>query len=246
MNGQGTRRVAIVGGIRIPFCRAYTAYARASNQDMMTAVLQGARRNGTGSKARSSATSSLGAVIKHSRDFNLARESTLSSGLAPETPAFDLQRACGTSLSATILIGGQDRDRTHRRRHRGRHRQHQRHAGRLSGRVPRLLLAECARPHARRSVSSRGSSCVRDTSSPCCPDVVEPRTRSLDGREHGDHGEAVADLARGARRARAREPSERRESVRGGLLRRPARRVPRREARQQHARRHEPRASSRS
>src|SRR5690606_16981495 len=48
---------------------------------------------------------SLGAVIKHSRDFNLARESTLSSGLAPETPAFDLQRACGTSLSAAILIG---------------------------------------------------------------------------------------------------------------------------------------------
>src|SRR5215468_8917038 len=47
----------------------------------------------------------LGAVLKHSRDFNLARESTLSSGLAPETPAFDIQRACGTSLSATILIG---------------------------------------------------------------------------------------------------------------------------------------------
>src|SRR5690606_239192 len=47
---------------------------------------------------------SLGAVIKHSRDFNLARESTLSSGLAPETPAFDIQRACGTSLSAAILI----------------------------------------------------------------------------------------------------------------------------------------------
>jgi acetyl-CoA C-acetyltransferase len=48
---------------------------------------------------------SLGAVIKHSRDFNLARESTLSSGLAPETPAFDIQRACGTSLSASIIIG---------------------------------------------------------------------------------------------------------------------------------------------
>lgn len=47
---------------------------------------------------------SLGAVIKHSRDWNFARESVLSSGLAAETPAFDLQRACGTSLSATILI----------------------------------------------------------------------------------------------------------------------------------------------
>jgi acetyl-CoA C-acetyltransferase len=104
MNGQGIRRVAIVGGIRIPFCRAHTAYARASNQDMMTAVLRAlvARFGLEGQKL---GDVSLGAVIKHSRDFNLARESTLSSGLAPETPAFDIQRACGTSLSASILIG---------------------------------------------------------------------------------------------------------------------------------------------
>ena len=104
MRGQDTRRVAIVGGIRIPFCRAHTAYAHASNQDMMTAVLRAlvARNRLDGQQL---GDVSLGAVIKHSRDWNLAREATLSSGLAPETPAFDVQRACGTSLSAAILIG---------------------------------------------------------------------------------------------------------------------------------------------
>jgi acetyl-CoA C-acetyltransferase len=103
MRNQPARRVAIVGGLRIPFCRAHTAYARASNQDMMTAVLQGLVKR-YGLEGQTLGDVSLGAVIKHSRDYNLARESTLSSGLAPQTPAFDVQRACGTSLTATILI----------------------------------------------------------------------------------------------------------------------------------------------
>lgn len=99
------RRVAIVGGVRIPFCRAHTAYAERSNQDMMTATLAGlVEKYGLAGEVLGDVA--LGAVIKHSRDFNLARESTLSSGLSPRTPAFDLQRACGTSLSAAILIGG--------------------------------------------------------------------------------------------------------------------------------------------
>jgi acetyl-CoA C-acetyltransferase len=93
-----------LGGVRIPFCRAHTAYARSSNQDMMTAVLQALVAK-YGLRNQRLGDVSLGAVIKHSRDFNLARESTLSSGLAPQTPAFDIQRACGTSLSAAILIG---------------------------------------------------------------------------------------------------------------------------------------------
>jgi acetyl-CoA C-acetyltransferase len=104
MRNQPARRVAIVGGVRIPFCRAHTAYARCSNQEMMTAVLR-ALVGRFGLEGQTLGDVSLGAVIKHSRDFNLARESTLSSGLAPETPAFDIQRACGTSLSAAILIG---------------------------------------------------------------------------------------------------------------------------------------------
>lgn len=101
---EGTaRRVAIVGGIRIPFCRANTAYSRCSNLQMMTAALSGlVERYGLTSQRLGEV--SLGAVIKHSRDWNLAREATLSSGLAPETPAFDIQRACGTSLSAAVLI----------------------------------------------------------------------------------------------------------------------------------------------
>jgi acetyl-CoA C-acetyltransferase len=103
MRNQPARRVAIVGGVRIPFCRAHTAYARASNQDMMTAVLQGLVKR-YGLEGQTLGDVSLGAVIKHSRDYNLARESTLSSGLAPQTPAFDVQRACGTSLTAAILI----------------------------------------------------------------------------------------------------------------------------------------------
>jgi acetyl-CoA C-acetyltransferase len=104
MRNQPARRVAVIGGIRIPFCRAYTAYADCSNQDMMTAVLRALVAR-YGLEGQVLGDVALGAVIKHPRDFNLARESTLSSGLAAETPAFDLQRACGTSLSAAIIIG---------------------------------------------------------------------------------------------------------------------------------------------
>lgn len=104
MHYQPTRRVAIIGGLRIPFCRSHTHYAEKSNQDMMTAVLQGlvSRFRLEGKRL---GDVSLGAVMKHSRDWNLARECVLGSGLAAETPAFDVQRACGTSLEAAILIG---------------------------------------------------------------------------------------------------------------------------------------------
>jgi len=102
--GTTQRRVAVIGGTRIPFCRAHSAYATHSNQEMMTAALRGLVDKFT-LQGETLGDVSLGAVIKHSRDFNLARESTLSSGLAPQTPAFDIQRACGTSLSAAIAIG---------------------------------------------------------------------------------------------------------------------------------------------
>ena len=104
MHYQAPRRVAIIGGRRIPFCRANTNYVHQSNQAMMTATLQAlvdAFRLG-GERLGDVA---LGAVIKHSRDWNLARECVLGTTLAPETPAFDLQRACGTSLEAAILLG---------------------------------------------------------------------------------------------------------------------------------------------
>ncbi len=135
MRNQPARRVAIIGGVRIPFCRAHTAYARASNQDMMTAVLQGLVKR-YGLEGQTLGDVSLGAVIKHSRDYNLARESTLSSGLAPQTPAFDVQRACGTSLTATILIATKISTGLIDVRHRGRHRHHQRHPDRVHGSLP--------------------------------------------------------------------------------------------------------------
>lgn len=104
MRNQPARRVAILGGLRIPFCRSFTAYRDCSNQDMLTAVLS-ALVEKYALRGEKLGDAAFGAVIKHSRDWNLARESMLSSGLAAETPAFDLQRACGTSLSATVLVG---------------------------------------------------------------------------------------------------------------------------------------------
>lgn len=97
------RRVAILGGNRIPFARANTAYAQASNQDMLTAALQGLvdRFKLGGERLGEFAA---GAVLKHSRDFNLARETLMSTTLSPETPAYDIQQACGTGLEAAILV----------------------------------------------------------------------------------------------------------------------------------------------
>src|SRR5215475_13267322 len=102
--GPAVRRVAIIGGVRIPFARSYTAYAKASNQDMLTAAFRGVveRYKLQGQRLGDAAA---GAVIKHPRDYNLVRESVLSSGLDPQTPGLDLQRACGTSLEAAIVIG---------------------------------------------------------------------------------------------------------------------------------------------
>ena len=98
------RKVAIVGGSRIPFVRSNTTYSDASNMDMLTAALKGLvqRFDLEGERLGEVAA---GAVMKHSRDFNLAREATLDSGLSLQTPAYDVQQACGTGLEAAILVG---------------------------------------------------------------------------------------------------------------------------------------------
>jgi len=98
------RRVAILGGARIPFARANGAYADAGNQDMLTAALR-ALVERFNLKNQTIGEVAAGAVIKHSKDWNLARESMLGAGLHPTTPAYDLQRACGTSLSAAAQLG---------------------------------------------------------------------------------------------------------------------------------------------
>ncbi|MEJ7831689.1 MAG: acetyl-CoA C-acetyltransferase [Nocardioides sp.] len=97
------RRVAVIGGNRIPFARSNTVYADASNQDMLTAAIDGlvTRFRLEGERVGEVVA---GAVLKHSRDFNLTREAVLGSKLSPETPATDIQQACGTGLQAAIQV----------------------------------------------------------------------------------------------------------------------------------------------
>src|SRR6476619_1616897 len=94
-----TRRVAVIGGNRIPFARSNTAYAAASNQDMLPAAIDGlvARFGLEGGRLGEVVA---GAVPKRSRDFNPTREAVLGSKLARETPATDMQQAGGTGLQA--------------------------------------------------------------------------------------------------------------------------------------------------
>jgi acetyl-CoA C-acetyltransferase len=100
---SSARRVAVLGGNRIPFARQDGPYANASNQEMLTATLD-ALVDKFGLADEVVGEVAAGAVLKHSRDFNLTREAVLGSRLAPETPAYDVQQACGTGLEATILV----------------------------------------------------------------------------------------------------------------------------------------------
>src|ERR1700722_11088297 len=96
-------RVVIVGGKRIPFARSFTNYMGVSDQDLMLAAIRplvdafGLRDQVLGEVV-------LGAVIKHSTDWNFSREVTLGSGLSAYTPAYDVVQACGTSLEAAIAV----------------------------------------------------------------------------------------------------------------------------------------------
>jgi acetyl-CoA C-acetyltransferase len=102
--GASARRVAIVGGVRIPFARGNGAYAQVGNQEMLIAALRGVVER-FGLRGQRVDDVAAGAVMKHSSQWNLTRESVLGCGLAAETPGLDLQRACGTSLEAAILLG---------------------------------------------------------------------------------------------------------------------------------------------
>jgi len=100
---QILRRVAVIGGVRIPFCRSNTLYADKSNLEMLTAVV-----NGLVDKYKLAGVhideAAGGAVVTHSRDWNLAREAVLGTKLAPTTPGITMQQACGTSLQAAMGI----------------------------------------------------------------------------------------------------------------------------------------------
>ena len=100
---QASRRVAVIGGVRIPFCRSNTLYADLSNLDMLTTTL-----NGLSAKYDLKDTHIDdvvgGAVVTHSKDWNLAREAVVGSELAPTTPGTTMMQACGTSLQAAMGI----------------------------------------------------------------------------------------------------------------------------------------------
>ncbi|MFZ9348637.1 MAG: acetyl-CoA C-acetyltransferase [Arenimonas sp.] len=100
---SSTRRVAILGGVRIPFCRNNTAYFDVGNLGLSTVVLGGLVEKFQ-LQGQILGEVAMGAVLKHSSDFNLAREATLSSGLSPHTPGITITRACGTGLDALITV----------------------------------------------------------------------------------------------------------------------------------------------
>ena len=99
MSAQTIRDAVIIGGNRIPFARAHTAYATAGNQDMLTSTLNGLVAR-FGLQGEQIGTVAAGAVMKHSKNFNLTRESVLGTPLDPKTPAFDVQMACATGMEA--------------------------------------------------------------------------------------------------------------------------------------------------
>ncbi len=218
---QSTRRVAVLGGNRIPFARSNGRYADASNQDMLTAALDGLiARFGLAGERLGEVVA--GAVLKHSRDFNLTREVVLGSRLDPRTPAYDVQQACGTGLEAAILVANKialgQIDVGHRRR-RGHH------LGRAAGgQRGHAAGAAGAQPRPGRWASGCKAAARLRPQQPFRPEIprnAEPRT----GLSMGEHAAITArrwDIARQAQDelALALAPAARRR-VRAGVLRRP-------------------------
>ena len=165
--GTSPRRVAIVGGVRIPFVRGNGAYAHVGNQEMLTAALRGVVER-YGLQGQRLDDVAAGAVMKHSSQWNLTRESVLGSGLAAETPGLDLQRACGTSLEAAISARQQDRARPDRLRDcRGR-RYRERSARGLPEELSAAVAAKLSRQDVRRTRCVPGSDCGRKICARCC------------------------------------------------------------------------------
>jgi acetyl-CoA C-acetyltransferase len=186
---QHGRPVAILGGVRIPFCRQNTAYADVGNLGMSVRTL-GALVEKYGLHGQQLGEVAMGAVIKHSSDWNLGREAALSSGLSPLTPGITLQRACGTSAghrSSTVagkIATGPDRF-GHRRRLG--HDVRRADRGQRQGACAiRLLDLNMARSFGQRLAAFKGFS-PRELK-PEFPGVGEPRT----GKSMGEHCEQMA------------------------------------------------------
>ena len=234
---QTLRRVGVVGGVRIPFCRSNTLYADQSNLAMLTATLNGLvdKYNLKGVHIDEAIG---GAVVTHSKDWNLAREAVLGSKLAPSTPGITLQQACGTSLQAAMIL--QAKIATG-----------QIECGIAMGSdttsdapivfkekfAHRLVEAQNAKSFGQRLAAFKGFSPAELAPQP--PSVSEPRT----GLSMGQHTELMAQewhISRSrAGPVRPGEPPQSRRSLPLGLSGRSRRAVCRRISRQQPARGHE-------
>jgi acetyl-CoA C-acetyltransferase len=104
LHGSSPRRVAIIGGVRIPFARPDGAYAAVGNPELLTATLRGLVE-AYSLQGQQLGEIAAGALIKHTSQWSLARASVPDSGLAATTPGVDLQRACATGLEAAIQLG---------------------------------------------------------------------------------------------------------------------------------------------
>ena len=232
------RRVAVVGGNRIPFARSNGTYAHASNQDMLTATLDGLVERFCAARASASARSSP-ARCSSTRATATSRASrVLGSRLAPETPAYDVQQACGTGLETVDPRRQQDRARPDRRGHRGRRRHRLRRADRRS---TRTCATSCSTSTGAKSLPARAlQALTRLRPGQIVPEIAAQRGaahRPVDGRARGADGARLGRHARGAGRARRAQPPAPRRGLRARLLRRPRHALPRPRARPEPARR---------
>ena len=234
--GTTTRRVAIIGGVRTPFARSHGAYAGTDNQELLTASLRALVERFDLQGQRLGDVIG-GAVIKHAKDYNLTRESLLSTGLDPQTPGLDVQRACGTSLEAAILVANKIA-------------LGQIDAGIAAGvdnlsdppvvyprSFQQLLLRSGARPQLRRTHPALAGA-ARARSEAGAARGGRTAHRPVDGPELRAHGQDLEHHPRGAGPARLRESRQGGRGLARGLLRRPGGAVPRPEERQQRSRRH--------
>ena len=220
-----SRAPVIVGGNRTPFAKAGGAFAAASNSDLLTAALDGLVAR-FGLAGRQLDEVAAGAVLKHSRDFNLTREAVLGSALAPTTPAVDLQQACGTGLEAVIYIankislgqadvgigGGVDS------------------ASDAPITVSEGLRRAILAANRARTVPQRLQAFARlrpGQLAPVAPQVVEPRTGLSMGEHQAADHRGLGHQPRGPGQARRRVAPQPRRRVGGRLLRRPGHPLPR-------------------
>ena len=243
--GPAIRRVAIVGGVRIPFARSYTAYASASNQDMLTAVFRAVverfklARRASRRRRRRRRHQAPARLQPGARERAVDRASTRRlPGLTCSAPAARAWRRRSTSAtrsrSARSSVG-------------------------IAGGVDSISDAPIVYPHSYQQLLLAATAAARARAAPHA--VVRPAAealqagaagggraahRAVDGAEHGDHGQALADQPHRPGPARLRQPPEGGRRLARRLLRRPGDRVPRPQDRQQRARRTPPSTSSAS